>query len=597
MTIKLSKFHFCFVLLLFLFETTAQNYTKKQIDSINEIPYHLKIENTFKSEKTFLSGLSAAKALNYKTGIADSYGNLATIYFYQGKYELSQRYNNLAIKEYSALERFDQVASLYAGYGYHLKRRDFSEALKYMQKGIKLAQKHKVSEAVLSPIYDNYGVLKEMNKEFDSAYYFYKKSLKLKEKVSDSVGIPYSLNKIGMLQLLEGKFTIAKENLDRAYAIRLKINDKIGIAENLNFFGCYYYEINDFKKSNEYFIKALEFSKRYNYGYLTQENLKRMAEVYEVQNNYKEALAYFKKHIVCRDSISDETIRIRQAEMHTKFDTEEKEKQILLQRAELAEKNATLIIAFGLLLISVLIGYFVYNKQKLQTLQLIKERELEDALLKIETQNRLQEQRLQISRDLHDNIGSQLTFIISSIDNLKFAFNNQNPIVDEKLSNISAFTKETIIELRDTIWAMNKEAITIEDLESRISNFIENAKTSLSGIQFEFKSNCSDKQLQPFTSKDGMNMYRIIQEAVNNAIKHAEASRIQVEINCLKDEIQFQISDNGKGIDHNQNSFGNGLTTMRKRANELDSNLQIQELEKGTSVTFKIKPRKSGNLN
>jgi signal transduction histidine kinase len=593
MATKLLKLHFGFVLLFSFLETTAQNYTKKQIDSINQVPYHLKIENTFKSEKTFLNGLSAAKALNYKTGIADSYANLATIYFYQGKYELSQRYNNLAIKEYSALKRFDQVASLYAGYGYHMKRRDFPEALRYMQKGIKLAEKNNVSEEVLSPIYDNYGVLKEMNKEFDSAYYFYRKSLELKEKVSDSIGIPYSLNKIGMLQLLEGKFAVAKENLDRAYSIRLKINDKIGIAENLNYYGSYYYEINDFKKSKEYFIKALEFSKRYNYGYLKQENLKRMAEVYEVQNNYKEALEYFKKHIVCRDSISDEAIRIRQAEMHTKFDTEEKEKQILLQRAELAEKNTTLIIAFGLFLISVLIGYFVYNRQKMRNLQLEKENQLKDALLKIETQNRLQEQRLQISRDLHDNIGSQLTFIISSIDNLKYAIGQDNPKVEEKLTKISAFTRETIAELRDTIWAMNKDAITIEDLEARISNFIENAKTSLSGIQFEFKSNCSDKQLHPFSSKDGMNMYRIIQEAVNNAIKHAEASRIQVEINCLKDEIQFQILDNGKGMDDDQNSFGNGLTTMRKRANELHSELQIQQLEKGTAISFQISNRKN----
>lgn len=593
MTIKLLKLYFWFVLLFSFFETTAQNFTKQQIDSINQIPYHLKIENTFKSEKAFQEVLSAAKALNYKNGIAESYENLAIIYFYQGKYELSQRYNNLAIKEFTALNQLDKVASLYGGYGYHMKRRNFPEALRYMQKGIKLAEKHRVSEAILSPIYDNYGVLKEMNKEYDSAYFFYRKALKLKEKVSDSIGIPYSLNKIGMLQLLEGKFTVAKENLDKAYSIRLKINDKIGIAENLNYYGCYYYEINDFKKSKEYFIKALEYSKRYNYGYLIQENLKRMAEVQEVQYNYKEALDYFKKHIVYRDSISDEAIKIRQAEMHTKFDTEEKEKQILLQRAELAEKNTTLIIAFGLFLISVLIGYFVYNRQKMRNLQLEKENQLKDALLKIETQNRLQEQRLQISRDLHDNIGSQLTFIISSIDNLKYAIGNDNPKVEEKLTKISAFTRETIAELRDTIWAMNKDAITIEDLETRISNFIENAKTSLSGIQFGFKSNCSDKQLHPFSSKDGMNMYRIIQEAVNNAIKHAEASRIQVEINCLKDEIQFQILDNGKGMVDNQNSFGNGLTTMRKRANELHSELQIQELEKGTAISFQISNRKN----
>ena len=80
-------------------------------------------------------------------------------------------------------------------------------------------------------------------------------------------------------------------------------------------------------------------------------------------------------------------------------------------------------------------------------------------MAKIETQNKLQEQRLRISRDLHDNIGAQLTFIISSIDNLKFGFTDISEKLGSKLSNISSFTQQTIYELRDTIWAMNKEIL------------------------------------------------------------------------------------------------------------------------------------------
>ena len=80
----------------------------------------------------------------------------------------------------------------------------------------------------------------------------------------------------------------------------------------------------------------------------------------------------------------------------------------------------------------------------------------------------MQEQRLRISRDLHDNIGSQLTFIISSIDNLKFVTKDVNEKLKDKLSSISSFTSDTIFQLRDTIWAMNKSEITIEDLHARI---------------------------------------------------------------------------------------------------------------------------------
>jgi signal transduction histidine kinase len=225
----------------------------------------------------------------------------------------------------------------------------------------------------------------------------------------------------------------------------------------------------------------------------------------------------------------------------------------------------------------------------MKTIQLIKERELQDALLKIETQNKLQEQRLQISRDLHDNIGSQLTFIISSIDNLKFALGNQNPKVDEKLTKISSFTRETIIELRDTIWAMNKEEITVEDLETRISNFIENAKISLTGTQFNFVSNLNSINLKPFSSRDGMNIYRIIQESVNNAIKHGNASKIEVSIQEVNKRILVEIRDNGSGFNIQEVENGNGLNSIHKRATELYANIDMVSNENGTSIKINLK--------
>ena len=226
------------------------------------------------------------------------------------------------------------------------------------------------------------------------------------------------------------------------------------------------------------------------------------------------------------------------------------------------------------------------KNQKMKTLQLQKENELKDALLKIETQNRLQEQRLQISRDLHDNIGAQLTFIISSVDSLKYAFADGNPRLEDKLNNISSFTKETIYELRDTIWAMNKEEITIEDLKTRISNFIDNAQLSLNGIRFNF--NFDTKSFQSFTSRDGMNIYRLIQEAVNNAIKHANASHIDVSFIESDNKITIVVSDNGKGFDLTTTEIGNGLNTMKKRASELKGNFNIEASEKGTKIYLSL---------
>src|SRR5690606_7568364 len=135
--------------------------------------------------------------------------------------------------------------------------------------------------------------------------------------------------------------------------------------------------------------------------------------------------------------------------------------------------------------------------------------------------NSLQEQRLTISRDLHDNIGAQLTFIISSIENLQYGFKITNEKLTNKLTNISSFTKETIYELRDTIWAMNKDKISLEDLQIRTTNFIEKAAIASEGMELKFDVDPELNKDTTFTSVQGMNIYRIIQEAINNALKYA----------------------------------------------------------------------------
>jgi signal transduction histidine kinase len=159
------------------------------------------------------------------------------------------------------------------------------------------------------------------------------------------------------------------------------------------------------------------------------------------------------------------------ANVQEKYNASEREKEILGQRADIAEKELNLnkkntqLIGLIILAIAIsLLGYMLFKQQKLKNEQLKKESELKEALVKIETQNKLQEQRLRISRDLHDNIGAQLTFIISSIENLQYGFKIKNKKLNSKLLSISAFTKDTIYELRDTIWAMNKNVIYLLSL-------------------------------------------------------------------------------------------------------------------------------------
>ena len=195
----------------------------------------------------------------------------------------------------------------------------------------------------------------------------------------------------------------------------------------------------------------------------------------------------------------------------------------------------------------------------------------------------MQEESLKISRDLHDNIGSQLTFIISSIDNLKYISKDASTKLKGKLSNISSFTGDTIHQLRDTIWAMNKSEISVEDLHTRVLSFIEKAKVAVTETEFEIIYEI-DKN-SSFSSLVGMNIFRVIQEAINNAIKYADAKKIEVQISKTNQNFIISIIDDGKGFDMNTIELGNGLSNMEKRMSEIDAKIHIKsELSKGTHI-------------
>ena len=86
-----------------------------------------------------------------------------------------------------------------------------------------------------------------------------------------------------------------------------------------------------------------------------------------------------------------------------------------------------------------------------------------------------------------------------------------------------------------------------------------------------------------------MNMYRIIQEAVNNAIKYASASKVQVSVEETDEYFQISILDDGKGFDRESVPLGNGLNNMAKRARDIGAELSVaSEKGKGTTLNLRI---------
>lgn len=585
------------VLVFILFANLSAQTSKAKIDSINAILVQNSALKTDSLFTIFQQNLENAQTLNYPKGIGEAFQKIATLYGYEGDLDARLEYNFKALRIFEQHELKMEEAYLNAEIGYQMKRDDMTKAEAYMNRGMKLAEQE-VYENVLDRIYNNYGVLKEMQGQLDSALYFYEKGLELVKKRDFKEGYPYSYSNLGGVYGQQGKYDLARSYFEKARQLREEIGDQKGIAENFTQVGEVYLAEGKNQEAISYFKKAVPVAHAQDYRFLEQYTYQQLSQAYKNLRQTDSALFYLERYGVFKDSINGLEVDKKIAELNLNYETEKKENQILEQRAQLAEKdlevrrkNAFIYGSLALAFILGLLGYLIYSRQKLKNSQLQKEHELQVALAKIETQNRLQEQRLRISRDLHDNIGSQLTFIISSIDNLKYQLKDADSGILEKLSMISAFTSTTINELRDTIWAINKEKISVEDLQTRISNFIERAQSSKDSVQFSFDFNTKQAPDFIFTSIEGVNIYRVIQEAVNNALKYAEAQKIQVTMQVWgADQFKVAVVDDGNGFDLKNHQQGNGLGNMKKRAQDIGATLQIEsQPTQGTRVILQSK--------
>ncbi|WP_299368238.1 tetratricopeptide repeat protein [Winogradskyella sp.] len=616
---------------------------QQQNDSIkirlyNKIAFGYIFNDTDKANAVIKEGKQLAKKANFNFGLTELVNTHGIYMDVTGKSDSASYYFEKALKM-SRDFGFENIESMCINNLGMLNwnRGNYSKALDYFFESLKMDENADMERAMESSL-NNIGLIyQEMNLN-EKALEYHKKALDIRlkynmqnEQIASYNNIGINLKNLGRLNEAVATFNkgiiLAKEknnhidyyrlldnlahthylkgDIDLALTIYLKAlekpkdfnADEKGMISSYNNIAAIYNEKNNPKKALFYIEKGFDLVEKYPETELKAADLYLTnAETQYMMNDYEKARVSKQKFIKLKDSIFSKRNAKAIADLEIKYETEKKEKEILIQRAEIAEqdliiqqRNYQIFGLIGLAVVLGLLGYLIYNQQELKNRQLKKENELKGALLKIETQNKLQEQRLRISRDLHDNIGAQLTFIISSLDNLKYAFDIKDKKLNNKLATISEFTSGTIYELRDTIWAMNKSEISFEDLQTRISNYIDKAHLYDADIQFSFNVNDSVDVSKTFSSVEGMNIHRIIQEAIHNSLKYAEASKIKVNVSKEVSNYVFRISDDGKGFDLNKTKRGNGLSNMEKRASEINGGLKIKsEPNKGTIIELSV---------
>lgn len=235
------------------------------------------------------------------------------------------------------------------------------------------------------------------------------------------------------------------------------------------------------------------------------------------------------------------------------------------------------IILASLLFVSLIVGIVVFI-QKLQ---------FKKKMRALEVQHKVQMERERISRDLHDNVGTQLSLISKSLQGM---MNDTTAISEEdkkkKLKSTGQSSIEVISALRETIWALNKEEVSLQEFFDKLKSFAQKQTALNPETKLAFNETDGNKELL-LGPAEALNLFRICQEAITNALKYANASLLKINVTIHQNKYVISIADNGTGFDKNNinTTLHYGLQNMKHRAKEISCTLTIDAKQnKGTTI-------------
>ena len=376
-------------------------------------------------------------------------------------------------------------------------------------------------------------------------------------------------HKAGVYQGL-GVIEREASNIDGAieyYELSLKYyreaNTKGGISLVLVNLGNCYIDKKDYEKAEELLKEGLNLALETHSYYNIRHAYKALTRLEILKENYEKADEYFNFYIENMDSIYNDESTKALAEMQVKFDTEAH--QLALAKEKIKSKNTTIWLLIAAVSIVLLILIVLYIAQK-------KRIEAKNAQL-LNLKN-LEHERIRIARDLHDNLGAELTMITSKLDAKSFKAANEAEKSD--FNELGAISRNANLVLRETIWSIHKEAISIDELITKTEEYLHRVNVD-NKITTEVVGSDLDAVISPAIA---LHLYRIIQETSTNAVKYANCKHLKIQIN----RNQVSISDDGIGFDPATVKKGYGLQNIEVRAKEMNASLTIQSVKnKGTT--------------
>jgi signal transduction histidine kinase len=304
-----------------------------------------------------------------------------------------------------------------------------------------------------------------------------------------------------------------------------------------------------------------------------------LSRTFILTENYKKTYEVGLQIQTLKDSIFEWRKVYSIEDVQVKYETEKAKNAIqVLEKEKVEQKLASLqsqsiFIVVIVAIVTMIIGLSIYYRKREKYLKRIKS--LEAAQLVHQEQER-------IKQELHDNLGGQLSSISMGLNRL--AKNN----ADGAIQNIQAVTDKAIAELRDSLWVMDKDAISIAEIEQRINGLFWQYRKVELPITFLVKVEETLLTQQLKASQAG-NLFRIIQEATHNCVKHSQCTQFEVAIDRNGQYLKITICDDGVGFDrqakHSIEQYG--LKNIKIRAEQIHATVSVESaLGKGVKIVL-----------
>ena len=544
--------------------------------------YHYAKKDIPKAIVALNSALDGFDKQVQKEDIAKSYYTLGSIYKSISDFEkaLSYTFKSLRISEEISNDvhvgkSSTQIGSIYLITG------DYKAADLNFQRVLQLQEKlHDDTGLVLT--YLNLGALSQKQKLFEEALSYFYAGLRKVNNLSENGEIwqglkddqAILLGNIGSTLRAKDDYKGSLEYLFKALKIKEELKRNVSTAHTYNDIAETYIKMQDYGKAKQFALEGARLAKnesvsKERWAYFLISKCEYALE------NYKSSYDNFQTYNILKDSIFTAEKASRFNEMQIQYDTEKRDYQIKAQEKDivlLATKNRlkSQLLWFGGFGLLALFGLILALKSRAKIRENVKQKEQFTQGL-IEAQ---ENERTRVSKDLHDSVGQQLTFLKKKAQNLE----------QQELSDLAHVALEEVRSISRDLYPATLKQIGL-------TASIEQLLFDLDGETDMFFSVELEDINTSFDEKETLNFYRFIQESVNNVLKHSYAKTLIVNILKRDNCIEVLIKDNGKGFQMNKGIIQQslGLKTMAERIRILKGSLSIKSKEQlGTTIFVNI---------